>query len=162
MLKKTFMVAVSVLGFVSTSVVAQPPSQLEDYRWQVGQYACAGETTGDTAHSFTATYSLTRAMDGGVYIERYSEAKTAQHADPFSVTHLYTYDTQNKRYIRNGVDNNGGRHEHTSTGWNDGVWIWDAGGFRIPITRGDNQFSFRAELLKDGNWMLLASGTCKK
>jgi hypothetical protein len=42
------------------------------------------------------------------------------------------------------------------------VWTWDAGGFRIPITRGENQFTFKAELLKDGNWVLLASGTCKK
>lgn len=73
-----------------------------------------------------------------------------------------SYDTKSQRYVRNGVDGNGGRHEHTSTGWSNGVWVWDAGGFRIPITRGENQFSFKAELMKDGNWVLLASGVCKK
>jgi len=64
--------------------------------------------------------------------------------------------------VRNGVDGDGGRHEHVSSGWTDAVWTWDAGGFRIPITRADNQFSFSAELLKDGNWIVLAKGTCKK
>ena len=147
---------------ITTPGFAQTPPELENYRWQVGYYRCAGETAGEGAHPFTATYTLTWDLDGGVYIERYIEAKTAEHQQPFSIIHLYTYDTKNKRYVRNGVDGNGGRHEHTSTGWNDGVWVWDAGGFRIPITRGDNQFSFRAELLKDGNWVLLASGTCKK
>lgn len=162
MSQKTIIGLVAASSLIAAQALAKPPAELDNYRWQVGQYSCAGETTGDSAHAFTATYSLTRSLDGGVYVERYAEAKTAQHSDPFSIIHLYTYDTQKQHYVRNGVDGNGGRHEHISTGWKDGVWTWDAGGFRIPITRGDNQFSFRAELLKDGNWVLLASGTCKK
>ena len=162
MKKELLLAGVTCAMFMSATSFAAPPLELDNYRWQVGQYSCTGETTGEDAHSFRASYSLTRIMNGGAYMERYSEEKTSQHQQPFSVTHLYTYDTQNKRYVRNGVDGDGGRHEHTSTGWKDGVWIWDAGGFRIPITRGDDQFSFRAELLKDGDWVLLASGTCKK
>lgn len=159
---RTSTIAGAVLALFASVAFAQKPAQLDDYAWQVGNYQCTGETKGEGAHPFTATYSLTRELDGGVYIERYVEAKTAQHQQPFAIIHLYTYDAQNKRYVRNGVDGGGGRHEHTSTGWNDGVFTWDAGGFRIPITRGDNQFSFKAELQKDGNWVLLATGTCKK
>jgi hypothetical protein len=148
--------------FISASGFAQAPSELETYRWQTGSYKCTGQTAGEGAHPFTATYTLTRELDGSVYVERYVEAKTAQHTQPFSIIHLYTYDSKNQRYIRNGVDGSGGRHEHTSNGWNDGVWTWDAGGFRIPITRAENGFNFKAELQKEGNWVLLASGTCKK
>ncbi|MBX9629591.1 MAG: hypothetical protein K2X67_03640 [Burkholderiales bacterium] len=161
-MKRSLVIGLGCLVFVAAPSFAQTPPQLDDYRWQVGSYRCVGETAGEGAHPFTATYSLTRDLDGGVYLERYIEAKTAQHQQPFSIIHLYTYDTKNQRYVRNGVDGNGGRHEHTSTGWSNGVWIWDAGGFRIPITRGENQFSFKAELMKDGNWVLLASGVCKK
>lgn len=161
-MKRLGMIGLGCAVFVAVPSFAQTPPQLDDFRWQVGSYKCTGNTAGEGAHPFTATYSLTRDLDGGVYVERYVEAKTAQHQQPFSIIHLYTYDTKNQRYVRNGVDGNGGRHEHTSTGWTDGVWIWDAGGFRIPITRGENQFSFKAELMKDGNWVLLASGVCKK
>jgi hypothetical protein len=161
-MKKLAMIGLSCAVFVAAPALAQRLPQLDDYQWQVGSYTCNGETTGEGAHPFTATYSLTRELDGGVYIERYAEAKTAQHQQPFSIVHLYTYDAKTRRYVRNGVDGNGGRHEHTSAGWTDGVWIWDAGGFRIPIKRGDNGFDFKAELLKDGNWVLLASGTCRR
>ncbi len=163
MKKELLLAGITCATFMNATSFAAPPPELENYRWAVGQYSCAGETRGEGSHSFTATFSLTRALNGGVYVERYVEAKSAQHPNPFSVMYLWTYDTQNKRYVRNGVDGDGGRYEQTATGWNDGVWIWDAGGFRIPITReGDNQFSFRAELLKDGDWVQLASGTCKK
>jgi hypothetical protein len=162
MMKQTFMIGTILVLLGPATGFGQTPPQLDDYRWMVGSYRCAGETAGEGAHPFTATFALTRELDGGVYIERYVEAKTAQHQQPFSIVHLYTYDAKNQRYVRNGVDGNGGRHEHTSTGWSNGVWTWNAGGFRIPVTRGDNQFTFNAELQKDGNWVLLARGTCKK
>lgn len=151
-----------LLAAGTASAVAAPAPELEDYRWAVGQYSCTGETMGEGAHVFRARFSLTRELGGGVYVERYIEEKTAEHPQPFSIMHLWTYDSKNRQYVRNGVDGDGGRHEHVSSGWKDGVWTWDAGGFRIPITRGDNQFSFSAELRKDGNWIVLAKGTCKK
>jgi hypothetical protein len=84
-------VGVSCAILIAAPSFAQTPPELENYRWQVGQYNCAGETAGDGAHPFTATYSLTQELNGGVYVERYVEAKTAQHQQPFSIIHLYTY-----------------------------------------------------------------------
>ena len=120
-MKRLLVIGLSCSGFVAAPTSAQTPPQLDDYRWAVGSYRCTGETAGEGAHPFTATFSLTRDLDGGVYVERYVEAKTAQHQQAFSIIHLWTYDSKNQRYVRNGVDGNGGRHEHTSTGWSNGV-----------------------------------------
>jgi hypothetical protein len=84
-MKKLLFIGLSYPVFVAAPGFAQTPPQLNDYRWMVGSYQCAGETTGEGAHPFSATFTLTRDLDGGVYIERYVEAKTAQHQQPFSI-----------------------------------------------------------------------------
>src|SRR5262245_48674961 len=78
-MKRLAMIGLSCAAFIAAPGFGQRPPQLDDYRWQVGSYRCSGETAGEGAHPFTATYTLTRDLDGGVYIERYVEAKRDQH-----------------------------------------------------------------------------------
>ena len=155
--------AILLLGTVSSSVVlGDPPKQVDDYQWAAGTWKCKGQAS-DPPHPFTATFTLTREMEGAAYVEKWVEDKSAQHTQPYSVTYLWTYDPKSNMYVRNGVDNSANRIAQSSSGWQNGVWTWETDGFRIPVTRdGTKRFHVMAELRKDGNWVKFAEAGCDK
>jgi hypothetical protein len=147
---------------ISAGAIADVPSQVDDYKWATGTWKCKGLAS-NPPHPFTATFTLTREMDGAAYLERWVEDRSAEHTQPFSVMYLWTYDPKAKLYVRTGVDGGANQVAASSPGWQNGVWTWEAQGFRIPVTRdGSRHFHLSAELQKDGAWVTLAEADCDK
>jgi hypothetical protein len=156
-------VAVSIaLGGFALASYADPAKELEVYKSSLGKFACNAKETG-SGKQFKVTVEKTVEFDH-TYVERYTEAKSADHPNPWNAVFLMSYDPASKTWVRNGVDNSGERNSGTSAGWQGDTWTWDVGGANIVIDRkGDNGFNFAVDVKqKEGGVKRVAEATCKR
>lgn len=120
--------------------------------------------------SYDARRPFIRQIDGklfvngtATYLERYVEAKSADHPNPWNAVFLMSYDTDSKRWVRNGVDNSGSRNAASSSGWIGDAWVWENDGVNIVINRsGASAFSFAVDVKQSGEVNRVVEASCKR
>jgi len=112
---------------------------------------------------FKGIVDTTVEFDGNTYVERYMEVANADHPSAWKSIFIMSYDSQAKRWVRNGVDNNGDRNAATSSGWNGDVWVWENDSVNIVVTnKGTNAFSFDVDVKDGGSAKRVAHADCKR
>jgi hypothetical protein len=158
-----FGVAASIVmaGFNVTGS-AEPMKELAVYKGSLGKFGCDAKETG-SGKSFKATVDKTVEFDGNTYVERYVEMKSADHPNPWNAVFLMSYDAEGQKWVRNGVDNSGGRNAASSSGWNGDTWVWENDGVNIVIDRKNaNAFNFAVDVKDSGGVKRVVEGSCKR
>lgn len=140
--------------------MAAPAPELDVYKSSLGKFACEARETG-SGKTFKTQVEKT-VLDGYIYMERYTETKSADHPEPWNAVFLMSYDAAAKKWVRNGVDNSGERNAGTSAGWQGDTWTWDVGGANIVIDRKGNAFNYAVDVKKDGGVKRVVEATCKR
>lgn len=155
-------VASVVLAAFAMAGNAEPMKELAIYKGGLGKFACDAKETG-TGKAFKATVDKTVEYDGNTYVERYVEAKSADHPSPWNAVFIMSYDPATQRWVRNGVDNSGVRNAASSSGWNGDIWVWENDGVNIVINKkGANGFTFAVDV-KDGDKVKrVVEASCKR
>ena len=134
----------------------------EAFKGAVGKWNCEAKELG-SGKTFKATAEFMSEFDGGMYVERYTEAKSTDHPNPWSAVFIMTYDPETKRWVRNGVDNSGGRNAASSAGWQDNTWVWENDGVNIVIkSSGAKARTFAVDVKDGGNIKRVVEANCKK
>lgn len=142
-------VSIAVVGFGSL-VNAEPMKELDVYKGGLGKWDCVAKETG-SGKTFKAGIEVTAEFDGQTYVERYTEAKSADHPNPWSAIFLMSYDPSSKRWVRNGLDNSGQRNAASSSGWNGDTWVWENDGVNIVAGRkGTKVRTFAVDVKESG------------
>ena len=145
-----------------TTAVADPMKELAVYKSSLGKFACDAKETG-SGKTFRVSVEKTVEFDGNTYLERYVEMKSADHPSPWNAVFLMSYDSEAKRWVRNGVDNSGGRNAASSSGWNGDNWVWENDGVNIVIDRkGANSFTFAVDVKEAGGAKRVVEALCKR
>lgn len=145
-----------------TIAAAEPMKELAVYKSSLGKFACDAKETG-SGKKFKVSVEKTVDFDGHTYQERYVETKSADHPNPWNAIFLMSYDAETRSWVRNGVDNSGGRNAASSNGWNGDTWIWENDGVNIVIDRkGANNFNFSVDVKDSGNVKRVVEASCKR
>lgn len=162
-LKGEIGIVATLLIAASFSAFADPMKELAVYKGSLGKFACDAKETG-SGKAFKVSVDKTVEFDGNTYLERYVETKSADHPSPWNAVFLMSYDPDAKRWVRNGVDNSGGRNAASSSGWNGDTWVWENDGVNIVIDKkGANSFTFAVDVKEAGGGIKrVAEATCKR
>jgi hypothetical protein len=152
--------SVALLGF-SALAGAGGMKELDAYKGGLGKWTCDAKETG-SGKMFKATIENSAEFDGNTYVEKYTEFKSADHPNPWSAVFLMSYDPDSKRWVRNGVDNSGGRNAASSSGWNNDTWVWENDGVNIVVTRSGSKRTFAVDVKDGGNLKRVVEANCKK
>lgn len=154
--------ATVVLAAFATASNAEPMKELAVYKSGLGKFACDAKETG-SGKAFKVTVDKTVEYDGNTYVERYVEAKNADHPSPWNAVFLMSYDPASQKWVRNGVDNSGERNAASSSGWNGDTWVWENDGVNIVINKkGANAFTFAVDVKESGNVKRVVEASCKR
>lgn len=141
---------------------AEPMKELAAYKPSLGKFNCEARETG-SGKTFKTTVEKTAEFDGHTYLERYVEAKSADHPNPWNGIFLMSYDPASGRYVRNGIDNSGERNAATSSGWNGDTWVWENDGVNIVINKkGSSAFTYAIDVKEPGGVKRVVEASCKK
>lgn len=155
-----FVAAVALGGFAVTAGAGQ--KELDAYKGGLGKWNCDAKELG-SGKMFKATIENTVEFDGYTYVEKYTEFKSADHPSPWSAVFIMSYDEETKRWVRNGVDNSGGRNGASSSGWDNKTWTWEMGGANIVIAdQGPKARTFAVDVKDSGNVKRVVEANCKK
>jgi hypothetical protein len=152
---------------LSTASLAQdgPPKQLEIYKQWVGKWACENRTLGEGSHAFKATWEMVEEFPN-VYTARWLEVESNEHPQPGQFAYLHPFDLGSKRHTCVVQLNTGTQIHWTATGVTNAYpasWVWEAEGFRSPITRHTDRDVSWAFEIKDGDKVTrLTEGRCTK
>lgn len=136
--------------------------ELDAYKGGLGKWACDAKELG-SGKTFKATIENSVEFDGYTYVEKYTEFKSADHPSPWSAVFLNSYDEDTKRWVRNGLDNSGGRNAASSSGWKNDTWVWENDAVNIVVTRkGAKSLNFAVDVKKDGKVNRVVEASCKK
>lgn len=128
-------IAASVLvGFLSAAASADPAKELDIYKPALGKWTCDAKEV-ESGKAFKSIIELSVDFDGNTYIERYWEIANPDHPNAWKAIFIMSYDSQSKRWVRNGVDNSGERNAASSSGWNNNTWVWENDGVNIVVDR---------------------------
>ena len=155
-------VASIVLGGVAASGNAAPIKELEVFKAGLGKWNCDAKELG-SGKSFKTTIENSVEFDGYTYVEKYTEMKSSDHPSPWSAVFIMSYDGDSKRWVRNGVDNSGGRNAASSAGWQDKTWVWENDGVNIVVTdKGPKARTVAVDVKDGGNIKRVVEQSCKK
>jgi len=144
------------------TAAAEPMKELSIYKGSLGKFTCDAKETG-SGKTFKATVDKTVEYDGHTYVERYIEAKSADHPNPWNGIFLMSYDPASSRWVRNGIDNSGDRNAASSSGWNGDTWVWENDGVDIVVTRkGSNNFTFAVDVKEASGKKRVVEALCKR
>jgi hypothetical protein len=91
------------------------------------------------------------------------EVANADHPNAWKSIFIMSYDSQAKRWVRNGVDNSGDRNAASSSGWSGDVWVWENDAVNIVITnKGAKAYTFDVDVKEAGGAKRVAHGDCKR
>ena len=157
---------VSVGGFLFAlawvPVQADPMKELGVYKGGLGKFSCDVKELG-SGKMFKGIVEKTVEFDGNTYVERYMEVANADHPSAWKSIFIMSYDPQAKRWVRNGVDNNGDRNAATSSGWSGDVWVWENDAVNIVVTsKGANAYTFDVDVKQASGAKRVAHGDCKR
>ena len=155
-----FAASVVLVGF-SVAGNAEPMKELEVYKGNLGKWSCDAKETG-SGKSFKASFEISSEFEGDTYIEKYAEVANADHPSAWKAVFLMSYDPEAKRWVRNGVDNSGGRNAASSTGWQGDTWVWENDGVNIVVTRSGTKRTFAVDVKDAGNVKRVVEASCKK
>ena len=157
----------SVVGIVSVfalaSAQAEPMKELAAaYKGGLGKYSCDVKDLG-SGKKFKSIVEKTVDFDGNTYVERYMEVANADHPSAWKSIFIMSYDPQAKRWVRNGVDNNGERNAASSSGWQRDVWVWENDALNIVVTnKGTDAYTFDVDVKEKGGKKRVAHADCKR
>ena len=162
------MKAARMLGFVASVVLGgvaiaghAGDKELEVYKGGLGKWNCDARELG-SGKMFKATIDNSVEFDGKTFIERYAEVASADHPSAWKAIFIMSYDEASKRWVRNGVDNSGGRNAASSAGWQNGTWVWENDGVNIVVTRSGKASTFAVDVKDSGNVKRVVEANCKK
>jgi hypothetical protein len=151
--------ALFFLAGFSASAVAAP---LDAYKGGLGKWNCDVTSLG-SGKTYKATIENTVEFDGNTYVEKYTEFKSADHPTPWSAIFIMSYDEASGRWVRNGVDNSGGRNAASASGWQGKTWVWENDGVNIVIDdKGRNSRTFAVDVKDGTNVKRVAEAACKR
>jgi hypothetical protein len=151
-----------LLGLACFQVHAEPMKELAVYKSSLGKFSCDVKDLG-SGKMFKGIVEKTVEFDGNTYIERYSEVANADHPNAWKAIFIMSYDPQSKRWVRNGVDNNGERNAASSSGWSGDTWVWENDGVNIVVTnKGAKAFTFDVEVKEAGGTKRVAHANCNR
>jgi hypothetical protein len=150
-----------LLAGLTTTAGAEGVKEVEVYKGNLGKWTCEAKETG-SGKMFKATIENTVEFDGSTYVERYAEVASSDHPSAWKSIFIMSYDDQSKRWVRNGVDNQGGRNAASSAGWSGDTWVWENDGVNIVITRSGTKRSFAVDVKDGGNVKRVVEANCKK
>jgi len=152
-----------LLGGFAAALQAAPVKEIEEaYKGALGKWNCEAKELG-SGKLFKATAEFSAEFEGNTYVEKYTEYKSADHPNPWSAVFIMTYDPESKRWVRNGVDNSGGRNAASSAGWQNDTWVWENDGVNIVITRSSAKArTFAVDVKDSGNVKRVVEANCKK
>ena len=149
------------LGISSFSHADVAP-ELNAYRGKTGRFECNAQETG-SGKTFKAYVENEVAYDGHTFVERYYEVASPDRPQAWKAIFLMSYDTQARRWVRNGVDNAGQRNAASSSGWNGDTWVWEMDGANIPVTKkGPDAFTFAVDVKEQGKLKRVVEALCKR
>lgn len=164
-LAKSITIATGALFTVAamTTASAEPMKELDVYKGGLGKFSCDAKEIG-SGKTFKARVETTVEFDGFTYVERYIEMKSADHPNPWNAIFIMSYDSDAKRWVRNGVDNSGNRNAASSSGWKGDTWVWENDGVNIVVDKkGANSFTFAVDVKEAGGGVKrVAEALCKK
>lgn len=161
-LKLATVVTGALLAGLAGTAAADPMKELAVYKGSLGKFSCDARETG-SGKMFKVTVDKTVEFDGHTYMERYVEAKSADHPNPWNGVFLMSYDPASSRWVRNGIDNSGARNAASSAGWSGDTWVWENDGVNIVIVRkGSNNFTFAVDVKDGGNLKRVVEASCKR
>jgi hypothetical protein len=132
------------------------------FKGALGKWDCDAKELG-SGKAFKATAEVSSEFGGATFIEKYTEQKSADHAQPWSAVFLMSYDDSKKHWVRHGVDNSGGTNAATSSGWKDKTWVWENDGVNIVIAeQGPKARTFAVDVKDGGNVKRVVEANCKK
>ncbi len=155
-------IAASVLMASFAITLLGAPQELDAYKGGLGKWNCDAKETG-SGKTFKATIENSVEFEGNTYVEKYTEFKSADHPSPWSAVFIMSYDEGTKRWVRNGVDNSGGRNAASSAGWQDKTWVWENDGVNIVVAdKGPKARTFAVDVKDGGNVKRVVVASCKK
>jgi hypothetical protein len=152
----------------------KPAPQLDDLKFFVGNWKCAGRQLGHAEfgaeHVIAATMQI-RAEGDGFWREFVYEEKKTKEARGMKVTGFIGWDTTNKRLMLTAFNNFGATETATSQGWTGQVIVWTGEmigqSIRYPLRltltrRNDKEWSQVIELSTQGLWQPFSDMHCNK
>ena len=155
-------VAALLLALTCGSAQAEPMKELAVYKGSLGKFSCDVKELG-SGKMFKGVVEKTVEFDGNTYVEHYAEVANADHPSAWKSIFIMSYDPQAKRWVRNGVDNNGDRNAASSTGWSGDTWVWENDAVNIVITnKGTKAYTFDVDVKEASGVKRVAHGECKR
>jgi len=178
--RRSALLAGLVITAAAPAALAQPPGmpkpapEMAQLKYLVGTWNCEGRVPagpmGPSRKTHT-TVTIRPDLDGFWYTGTVREAKTPENPTPMSGIFHETWDTANKQFMLQWVDNMGAWSTETSPGW-DGDKIVYTGeavmaGQKIPgrdtfVKKGEPELEHTAEMSMGGEWTTIVTETCKR
>jgi len=151
-----------LLGGVAVTGNADPIKEVDVFKGGLGKWDCLAKELG-SGKTFKATIENSVEFDGHTYIERYTEVASADHPNAWKSIFIMSYDADSKKWVRNGVDNSGGRNAASSTGWKGDTWVWENDGVNIVVKRGGAKaLSFAVDVKDKGTVKRVVEANCSR
>jgi hypothetical protein len=154
--------------------IPTPAPEMAQLKYLAGTWTCEGRVPAGPmgpSRKTRSTVSIHSDLGGFWYTGTVREAKTADNPNPISGIFHETYDTANKQFLLQWVDNMGAWSTETSPGW-DGDKIVYAGeavmaGQKIAgrdtfVKKGEGEMAHTAEMSMGGEWTAIVVETCKR
>jgi hypothetical protein len=151
-----------------------PAPEMAQLKYFAGTWSCEGKVPAGPmgpSRKTRTTVSIHSDLGGFWYTGTVREVKSADNPNPMSGIFHETYDTANKQFLMQWVDNMGAWSTETSPGW-DGDQIVYTGeavmaGQKIPgrdtfVKKGEAEMTHTAEMSMGGQWTTIVVETCKK
>ncbi len=159
---KTYTLLAATLALGASVAVAAPMKELDVYQGGLGKFVCDAKEI-DSGKGFKAVVEKTVEFDGSTYVERYYEAVSPDHPNPWKGIFVMSYDPASKRWVRNGVDNSGERNAATSSGWKGDTWVWEMDGANIVITnKGRDAYAFAVDVKQSNGVKRVVEAMCAR
>jgi hypothetical protein len=162
------------LSWPARAAEPKPAPQLDDLKFFVGSWKCAGRQLGHAEfgaeHVIAATMQV-RAEGDGFWREFVYEEKKAKDARGMRVTRYVGWDNTGKRLTLTAFNNFGATETATTQGWTGQVMVWmgEVIGqnarypMRLTLTRrSDKEWSQVIELSAQGLWQPFSDMHCNK
>ena len=153
---------------------SKPGPELEQLKWFEGTWSCQGNAPASPfgpAHKSQSMLEAKFGLGGYWLLGTVKEMKAADNPQPLEGHLQMGYDTANKRFVFNWVDNFGSFASETSPGWQGDTMAWSGDqnvmGQKMNVKdtfakKSAAEVTHKFEYENKGKWDLVLEETCKK